>query len=58
MPRKHVEGTEVQPNSINEIILIIGTFWQQQEHIKKGISDFLAYRTYEMPSCNKKKRST
>jgi hypothetical protein len=36
MPRKHVEGTEVQPDSIHKIILMVGIFGQEHEHIKKG----------------------
>jgi hypothetical protein len=41
MLKKNVEGTQVQPDSINKIILMVGTF-NQHEHIKKRL-DFLAY---------------
>jgi hypothetical protein len=35
MLKKHLEGIEVQPESIHKIILMVGTFWQEHEHIKK-----------------------
>jgi hypothetical protein len=35
MLKKHPEGTKVQANLIHKIILMVGIFGQEHEHIKK-----------------------